>query len=580
MKKITSLLIALTVCMLMQAQSQPLTPVINNKGKFGYTSSDGTLVIPYQFKEAHSFSNGVAKVRKGDKYGMIDEKGKTVIPFQYSLIFPYNKNIYKIAKGDKFGFMDYSGKILIKPEYDAVVNFANGMAYIKKSNKYGFINENFEIICEPKYTAIGKFDKNDICWINIGGNIKKNGTISGGKWGLMNRNCKEVVAPEWKGVGNFSFRNDKQQTITLNEKDSRELAKTNFMYMSAIGTSFEFDSFPFSISPYYWFSKSANGLHAGIVNTKGDVVIPHDTYDGFYVSTSDMIIVSKVNKKKQTLTIVNTTNNRTFQCQDGCAIYPYIDYLAMVKQDNSYYFIDKNGRKISKDYDKCCTFNEGVCSVEHNSKWGLIDKDGNEIVIPQYLDCGLIMSEGKIRMKNTDNKCGFIDKYNNTVIPFIYEGADDFKYGYAGVKGDEYMGLINEKNDTVISFNWDDLVCASAKNQNIYWVKKGSQYKAFAIDKQKLAFTNSYQGVLTNFENGRSFVMNDSLIGAVNESGTEIIPCVCYSEEEAASMRDYLDSNKLQKLETNDVRRRHLYYIRNLKNYSLNSKIKESEWDY
>lgn len=52
-------------------------------GKWGYVDIDGKELIAPQFKEAKSFSNGLAAVSNGEKWGFIDATGRVVIDYLF-----------------------------------------------------------------------------------------------------------------------------------------------------------------------------------------------------------------------------------------------------------------------------------------------------------------------------------------------------------------------------------------------------------------------------------------------------------------------------------------------------------------
>ena len=59
--------------------------VVTTLGTYvGYSNNSGEMVIPAQFKEAHPFYNGLARVKNDEElYGFINKKGEVVIPFKF-----------------------------------------------------------------------------------------------------------------------------------------------------------------------------------------------------------------------------------------------------------------------------------------------------------------------------------------------------------------------------------------------------------------------------------------------------------------------------------------------------------------
>lgn len=63
--------------------NEGLLAVSDNVGQWGFIDKTGKQVIPPQYQEVRSFSEGVAGVMKDGVWGFIDKNGNTVIDFQY-----------------------------------------------------------------------------------------------------------------------------------------------------------------------------------------------------------------------------------------------------------------------------------------------------------------------------------------------------------------------------------------------------------------------------------------------------------------------------------------------------------------
>lgn len=102
---------------------------------------------------------------------------------------------------------------------------------------------------------------------------------------------------------------------------------------------------------------------------------------------------------------------------------------------------------------------DGWILVIKNGKWGYINEK-NEVLIPLiYQDLGDFY--GGLAYAKKDNKFGFIDTNNNTVIDFKYKWALNFGsiqadgFRYAPVKKGNKRGYINNKGELVIKCKYD-----------------------------------------------------------------------------------------------------------------------------
>lgn len=110
--------------------SDGLFRIIDDKsGLIGFADLEGKIVIPYQFKQVDSFSEGLA----GVCIDCISEKHQNPKVFT------------KLLKG-AFGFINKKGEIVIKPQFGLISKFEDGRCKVWKDNTQYFINKKGEII--------------------------------------------------------------------------------------------------------------------------------------------------------------------------------------------------------------------------------------------------------------------------------------------------------------------------------------------------------------------------------------------------------------------------------------------------
>lgn len=91
------------------------------------------------------------------------------------------------------------------------------------------------------------------------------------------------------------------------------------------------------------------------------------------------------------------------------------DGVARVRVGRVQYYIGKNGKKISDEYEQVRDFSDGLGAVKKNDCWGFVDKKGN------------------------------------IKIEVSYDFVSDFKGGHALVKNGSTYGLINQKGKKIIN---------------------------------------------------------------------------------------------------------------------------------
>jgi hypothetical protein len=93
-------------------------------------------------------------------------------------------------------------------------------------------------------------------------------------------------------------------------------------------------------------------------------------------------------------------------------------------------------------------FNEGLCGVLKDGKWGYLDTSGHLAISNQFDSAGPFV-EGLAKV-NLGNQVGFIDKSGKYVINPQFNQAGDFHDGLAAVLGDGGWGFINRAGAYVI----------------------------------------------------------------------------------------------------------------------------------
>lgn len=125
--------------------------------------------------------------------------------------------------------------------------------------------------------------------------------------------------------------------------------------------------------------------------------------------------------------------------------------LAVVELDGLYGVIDKNGKEIVPAlYQEIKDFSEGLAVVKLNDKYGFINREG-KLVIPLKYNSAESFSKGKTLVRYA-NKNMYI-----SVAGKEYEQIGDFLEGLAVVKSNGKYGFIDKTGKEVISLKYDEV---------------------------------------------------------------------------------------------------------------------------
>ena len=156
-----------------------------------------------------------------------------------------------------------------------------------------------------------------------------------------------------------------------------------------------------------------DGLKAGYINDKGEVIIPL-TFD------------------------------------EGSA---FSEGLARVRMGTKYGYINAKGEAVIRmGYDFARDFKSGIARVGNDGKYGFINTTGNAIIPFQYYNAG-DFANGLAPVMNADAKWGFIDMQGNMVIQPVYTKAENFENGEALVYNGEKFIYVDTKGNYLRDMN-------------------------------------------------------------------------------------------------------------------------------
>jgi hypothetical protein len=189
-------------------------------------------------------------------------------------------------------------------------------------------------------------------------------------------------------------------------------------------------------------------------------------------------------------------------------------YLA-VEKDGMWGYIDLTGREvIDFFYDAAGAFRGDCAVVSQNNRYFLIDKEGKRVFEGsyEYLEFDF---ETELLWFFDDGKQGLMNSKGEIICEATYDlefgptNATSFNEGLAKVKlGDKY-GFINSSGEEVIPLTFDD---ADSFSQGLAVVKTGSNYGYIG--------PNGEVSISAAFYNANSFNLMDQAVVSTYDAGT------------------------------------------------------------
>ncbi|WP_025717044.1 WG repeat-containing protein [Paenibacillus sp. 1-18] len=167
---------------------------------YGYINTKGILVIPCQYTEANSFSEGKAKITIAStkENVLIDRTGTILIPLKENYgseyLFSDGLALVYAPNTGKAGFINASGQLAIPYKYKYSRSFSDGLAIVQNSKGlYGYINTTGKEVIPLQYKSGGDFSEG----LAPVQNAK-------GKWGFINKQGKVVIPFKFTDAQDFS----------------------------------------------------------------------------------------------------------------------------------------------------------------------------------------------------------------------------------------------------------------------------------------------------------------------------------------------------------------------------------------
>lgn len=327
----------------------------------------------------------------------------------------------------KYTFADMEGNRATDQLYDVLSVADNGMFYFKQGAVQGFIGENLQRI----------FATEDI----ISTNASEGFVIysANNKKGFINITTGEKIEATYDAVYDFS----------------EGLAAVQ------IGSS------------------------TGFINTLGELVIPIQySSNAIYRFTSGMCNVMTGSKEKDDLKAfyISKSGAKLF-AKDFDYCMPFSEDRAFVNENGEWYIIDTKGEKIGDmsfgPYTKTVPsiFKEGRAVVVKDGKYGIIDKDGQYVVLPKYDMMSDITEGGVIFAK--DGLFGYMDINGRIIIAPRYESLSAFKNGLAVFSQDHKFGVVDRAATVLVKPEFEEitildngLIKISINNSQFRYVNK------------------------------------------------------------------------------------------------------------
>lgn len=360
--------------------------------KYGFISYEGKVILEPVYSDIGAFINGIAYVKSNDLYGFISEDLKSLIPCEYKAVGLFNEqglvwvnkggkfdkeNTSKIV-GGKFGIYNRNGELVVPVSYPSLGYFKrlknefsdedlNKMDYWQK--QYATLSVAHRLLIANKLELLfEKLDLTDCQQIYVSN--KKDG----GKNGILDINGNVIVP-----IGQYDFVYGEEEGFSVVYHKKKGYNYLNVSSCELLQPYWHTNTYSF----YNGIAIQSNGENnMYLLNQKGEKISPN--YNVIFPIKDDVYIVGNANGigvlDKYGKEIITPSYD---------VILPSTDGLMCTRKavGQMFGFIDNTGAYvIEPKYEIATAFENGTSCVKLDSKWGLINTEGYEVVPCIYED--------------------------------------------------------------------------------------------------------------------------------------------------------------------------------------------------
>ena len=356
-------------------------PISKSLMRYGYMDTSGRVVIKTQFKNAQSFSDGLAAVEVDGKWGYIDRNGEMIIQPQFLQARPFKNGRARVeVSPNSWRYIDRIGKVAIDIDFNwSIKDFSEGLAasYVEDPKRFECLSKVY-INMRAEYEGYRPGESSLFC----------------GRWGFIDLAGKLAVEPQF--IEAFSF-SDGLAAVRVQNPNVKDQKSWLYGYIDHTGV--------IVIAPQF---EAAFDFSEGIarVGVNGRITF-----------------IDKTGKR-----LTETTFDDAKDFHEG---------LAQIKINDRWGYLDKAGKiAIPAEFTIAARFSEGLAAAARSGTLvGYIDRTG-AMVIREQFGIAHIFSDGLARVRIGDgrglfNTWGYIDKSGKAVISRHLKAGWPFSEGRA-----------------------------------------------------------------------------------------------------------------------------------------------------
>ena len=556
-------LIGFALLCVISAQGATVTPLKDDKGKWGFVDENGEYVVSPRFTEITETPEGVFLVAEGGKI----KDG--------------------VLEGEKWGVYSSEGKCVLPIEYDDIETPDNGVTRLLKGDKTGFADSNWNVIIPPQFSYAGSPSPQGYNWVNTGGKPDKTqpGKIMGGKYGIYDVTGKVILEPKYASIGYVTeerFHYDDKKIYAAKSDFSRLTLEAGNHIAYWPKPLQQQDGFRLTDNILaFGFSTQKELRMNGITSTDGNILINSGVFQKSAMPTDNYALVFT---KKRIIGYYDTRTKQTTELPSVKSAFSFKNGLTVcVDTKNQWQFYNTDIKPVGEKFTWISPQYKDFYIVRNANGMSLLQlpdlsvmTEGKELIFPESL--------GYLAFKEKEGKWGHLNTDGSVALAPKYELMYSFNHNAGCVKSEKGWGLIDTDFNERISPIWRAVRFPTEDDFRYVWMDNEAK-KSVCLDFQsgKRVFDKEFDNAF-NFinRNGRNFaiVLIGEKYGQILDDGTMVVPAEMDNTKEASLALEYYLKSNIKKWDKIHSYRFKIYNSNSRNKEKLTNVLDENVWDY
>ena len=242
--------------------------LVNDNGRYGFFDTLGNQRIPFTWRAASTFSQGLAVVAVDIDstlvlYGFIDTAGRMAIAPEFQYAYPFSEGFAVVKNYERYGLIDLRGREVLSTKYERLSPVIHGVFFGGDPDGLALFDTRMEPLTPFAYEAFVDITDNRIL------------AVREGKYGYLDLKGREIIPCRYKNA--YLFRDGR---AAVNIGDRWGIIDT----LGRVVLPIEYENSGTRAELYIFHEGRAlvekGGLY-GFCDLSGDIVIPIQYLDAY-----------------------------------------------------------------------------------------------------------------------------------------------------------------------------------------------------------------------------------------------------------------------------------------------------------